>query len=307
MVMLETNQCRRCKGALINTDTEIVCSKCGFVQEERFEDNTYDYDERVGAPRTNLYHDTSSVISNKVTDASGKRISNQTNIKRMRIWDNRIRSAPNRNTQRAMTEISRLGDVLKVPDNIKQRAAEIYVECEKRRLLRGRTIDVFAVACLYASCRESNIPKTLQSFVTETYARRTDITSYYRLILKSIDIKPAIQTPVLYIGKIASNVNPPISQPVQRFAQKIIDTYDGIAGKDPIGLAAAALYIACVIKGIHITQKKIAVASDVTEVTIRNRFKDLHRSYKENVEKNPTKDDINYIKVLDDKESALEE
>lgn len=279
MVMKESKLCYRCKGTIIRSDDELVCSKCGFVIEDRFEDDTYDYDDRVGSPRTLMYNDISTVISNKTTDASGNRIQNNLGMKRIKMWDDRIRSNPNRNTSKAMTEISRVSDILQIPDNIQQRAAEIYLDCEKRRMLRGRTIGVFAISCLYAACREGGIPKTLQSFVQETYAKRTDITSYYRLILTTLDIKPTIQTPVSYVGKIASKVNPPLNQFVQRLAQDILEKYDGGAGKDPIGLAASALYIACVLKDLGITQRHIALASDVTEVTIRNRFKGLYNSY----------------------------
>ena len=46
-------------------------------------------------------------------------------------------------------------------------------------------------------------------------------------------------------------------------------------GKDPSGMAGAALYIACLECGERVTQKKIAEAAGVTEVTIRNRYKSL--------------------------------
>jgi transcription initiation factor TFIIB len=47
------------------------------------------------------------------------------------------------------------------------------------------------------------------------------------------------------------------------------------AGKEPMGLAAAALYVACVMEGENKTQKDVAEAAGVTEVTIRNRYKGL--------------------------------
>jgi len=49
-------------------------------------------------------------------------------------------------------------------------------------------------------------------------------------------------------------------------------------GKAPMGLAASALYLACLMNGEERTQKMLAEASGVTEVTIRNRYKDLKRS-----------------------------
>ena len=45
-----------------------------------------------------------------------------------------------------------------------------------------------------------------------------------------------------------------------------------------MGLAAAALYVACVMNGENKTQKDVAEAAGVTEVTIRNRYKGLKSS-----------------------------
>jgi transcription initiation factor TFIIB len=52
------------------------------------------------------------------------------------------------------------------------------------------------------------------------------------------------------------------------------------AGKDPAGLAAAAVYIASLLTGERKTQKEIARAAQVTEVTVRNRYKELIRRLK---------------------------
>ena len=49
------------------------------------------------------------------------------------------------------------------------------------------------------------------------------------------------------------------------------------AGKDPTGLAAAAIYIAGIIEGERRTQREIAETATVTEVTVRNRYKELVR------------------------------
>jgi transcription initiation factor TFIIB len=47
------------------------------------------------------------------------------------------------------------------------------------------------------------------------------------------------------------------------------------AGKNPMGLAATVLYMSCVKTGEHRTQKEVAQAAGITDVTLRNRFKDL--------------------------------
>ncbi len=50
-----------------------------------------------------------------------------------------------------------------------------------------------------------------------------------------------------------------------------------LVGKDPRGMAAAALYLACKINDVKATQKDIAYAAGTTEVTLRNRLRDLER------------------------------
>jgi transcription initiation factor TFIIB len=47
------------------------------------------------------------------------------------------------------------------------------------------------------------------------------------------------------------------------------------AGKVPMGLAATILYLSCIKTGEYVSQSSIAEASGVTEVTIRNRLKDI--------------------------------
>jgi len=47
------------------------------------------------------------------------------------------------------------------------------------------------------------------------------------------------------------------------------------AGKDPAGLAAVAIYVASLLENERRTQKGIAQVAQVTEVTVRNRYKEL--------------------------------
>ena len=68
----------------------------------------------------------------------------------------------------------------------------------------------------------------------------------------------------------------------KRYAVKILKEAEqnGIsAGKDPMGLAASALYISTIRMRVNCSQKIIAQAAGVTEVTIRNRCKDLKLLY----------------------------
>jgi transcription initiation factor TFIIB len=119
----------------------------------------------------------------------------------------------------------------------------------------------------------------LKEVAEASLIKKRDIARCYRLLLRELDMRMPITNPLNYVSKIASRVH--ISEKTQRRAIEILQRAQEIqvvAGKDPMGLAAAALYIACVLNGEKKTQKEIAEAAEVTEVTVRNRYKGLKES-----------------------------
>ena len=285
---LSTTKCGRCNAGLVTTDHEIVCSKCGVVWAERFADDTWDYDigergtGRTGPPENPMMV-SSTIIAPGNKDAAGRFLKGEAKdmVKRITIWDKRQKSNGKKTLNIANTEITRLCQVLGINENIKQRGAEIFRECEQYKMMRGRTTTVFSAACLYAASRESGTSKTLTDFTNACYARRSDISAYYRLIIKTLDIKPNIMSPISYISRIGSNTMPPINVQTQQKAVKLLNELDNKEGKDPVGLAAAALYYCCCLKGWDYTQRTIAIAAGITEVTIRNRIKDMLKQLKD--------------------------
>mgnify|MGYP006412756401 FL=1 len=280
-----SEQCNLCKGKLVATDVDLVCSKCGIVVDEKIVDDSRDYENRdgsggrVGPPTNHMWkiNENSSVISQTGKDASGHRITgeNRALVKRISLWDKRAKSNGARTRNKANSEITRISEILHIPEQIKQRGAEIYRECEKRKMLAGRATPVFSAACLYASCRENGLNKTLTDFMETSFIRRNDLGSYYRIIVQELDIKPKVMSPTSYLSRIATNTVPPLSVAIQKQAMELLESYQDKAGKDPIGLAAAALYYVAKSKNLKHTQRVLSMAAGITEVTIRNRVDDL--------------------------------
>ena len=281
--------CGRCNGTLVTTEHERVCGKCGVVWAEKFSDDTCDYDinnsghGRTGPPENKMMG-SSTIIPATNKDASGQWIKGDAKdmVKRITVWDKRGKSNGRKTLNIANSEITRLCQVLGITEHMKQRGAEIFRECEEYKMMRGRTTTVFSAACLYAACRELGGSKTLTDFTKVCYARRSDISAYYRLIIKTLDLKPHIMSPVDYISRIGSNTIPPISVSIQQKAIKLLKELSGKEGKDPVGLASAALYYCCCLKGWDYTQRTIALAAGITEVTIRNRMKDMLKQLGDN-------------------------
>ncbi|RNJ75544.1 MAG: hypothetical protein EB824_01440 [Thaumarchaeota archaeon S15] len=164
----------------------------------------------------------------------------------------------------------------RMKESIVERAREIYRLSIERSLVRGRSIAALAASSLYAASREAGASVTLKDIQQACNTTRKDISRCYRLMLRELDMRMPVVDATVCVGRIADNAG--LSAEVRREARMLLRraSVGGIAaGKDPMGLAAAALYLACTRLEEHETQKNIAHAAHVTEVTIRNRYKGL--------------------------------
>jgi len=289
------SSCLRCGKKSLLTDEvtgEQFCSKCGYVISEKSEDSGPERRSfstqggidttRTGAPTSLTRHDKglSTVINPKNRDATGRPLSSsmKTTITRLRIWDSRSQSnvSTDKNLRQALNELDRLKDKLAISSITLERAAYIYRKAMDKKLVRGRSISAMIVSSLYAACRETEIPRTLKDVAIASNVKRKDISRCYRLLHQELDLKMPVVDSIQLIAKISSKLK--ITEKTKRYAVKILkETQERkeSAGKEPMGLAAAALYLSCVKNGMSVTQREIADVAGVTEVTIRNRYKSL--------------------------------
>ncbi|MGA2789875.1 MAG: transcription initiation factor IIB [Candidatus Bathyarchaeia archaeon] len=287
--------CPECSGANLVEDYdlgEVICHDCGLVLSEHalnqgpewraFTKEEKDQRGRVGLPISFSIHDKglSTVIDRVNRDASGRQLPFATRLQmlRLRKWQirTRVHSSADHNLAQAMAELDRLADVLHIPASIKERAALVYRKALSNALVRGRSIAALAAASLYAACRISETPRTLKDVSAASRIRKKDLARCYRLLVRELDLRMPVVDPVKCISKIATRVE--ISMITQQRAIRMINEAKKkgiVTGKEPMGLAAASLYVACVLEGERKTQKEIAEVANVTEVTVRNRYKGL--------------------------------
>jgi transcription initiation factor TFIIB len=199
-------------------------------------------------------------------------------IKRLRTWDLRTRSHTAINLMQAFNELDVLSDKLALPDAVVEKTAYIYRKVQKRGLVRGRKITALMAASAYIACREIGIPRTLRDIASASDIKRKHLAKAYRLLLFELNLKVPLVDQIKCIAKIANIAN--LSEKTKRQAISIMNEVrkDEIllsAGKNPMGLAATILYLSCLKTGENKTQIDISHAAGVTEVTLRNRFKDL--------------------------------
>jgi transcription initiation factor TFIIB len=292
---MEMDKCPECDSVHFIHDYdagETVCSNCGLVLHEQMIDKgpewrafTHEEKEsrsRVGGPESYSVYDKglSTVIGRTDQDALGRKLPMSTRFQmwRLRKWQirSRVHASLDRNLAQAMAELERLSDKLHIPESIKEKAAVIYRKALEKDLVRGRSIAGIIAASLYAACRNIETPRTLREISDASLVNKKEVARCYRLILCELNIQMPVADPMTYVSKIGEKTG--ISGQTQVLALKLLREAKRkrvAAGKDPTGLAAAALYIACGQTGEIKTQKEIAEAAEVTEVTVRNRYKSL--------------------------------
>ncbi len=297
---LNSMRCHECGSSYLIEDHgvgEIVCGVCGLVVYEKVMNEGPEWRaftrqetakrSRVGTPTSLTIHDKglSTVINRVDRDSFGRRLPSSTRLKmlRLRKWNIRARvhSSVDRNLAQAMAELDRLTDKIVVPNSVKEQAAFIYRKALDKGLVRGRSILAIAAASLYAACRFTRTPRTLKEVTKASMVKKKDIARCYRLLIRDLNLRMPIADPIRCIPKIASKGY--IKEKTQQRAIEVLRAAGkkgAIAGKDPMGLAAASLYIACVMAGEKKTQKELADISGVTEVTVRNRYKGLRKVLK---------------------------
>lgn len=288
------NRCSECGGDVYRDDSqgELVCSECGLVIDDTNIDPGPDWrafgseekkeKSRVGAPVTNMMHDKglSTNIGWKDQDAYGNQLSERKRkkVQRLRTWNERFRTkdSTDRNLKQALGEIDRMASALGLPENVRETASVIYRRALNENLLPGRSIEGVATASLYAAARRNRTPRSIDEFVQVSRIERKEITRTYRYISRELGLKIKHANPKQFIPRYTTELNTP--QEVEIAAKELIDdaAEEGItSGKDPTGLAAAAIYAAALLANKKLTQAEVGNVAGVSEVTIRNRYQEL--------------------------------
>ncbi|APX97234.1 transcription initiation factor IIB [Natronorubrum daqingense] len=286
--------CDECSaGTLVKSEDqgELVCDQCGLIVESANIDRgpewrAFNHSERqnksrVGAPTTQTMHDKglTTSIDWKNQDAYGRSLSSdkRSQMRRLRKWQERIRTkdAGERNLQFALSETDRMASSLAIPRSVREVACVMYRRALDEDLIRGRSIEGVATSTLYAACRMEGIPRSLEEVSAVSRVDRKEIGRTYRYVAQELGLEMEPVNPKKYVPRFCSELE--LSEEVQAKANEIIDTTTEkglLSGKSPTGYAAAAIYASSLLCNEKKTQREVAAVSQVTEVTIRNRYQE---------------------------------
>ncbi|MDD3178463.1 MAG: transcription initiation factor IIB [Candidatus ainarchaeum sp.] len=288
-------KCPECGSENIYRDPktgDYICKKCHVVLSEDQIDmgkdwRSFDGSEKLdnvstGSPMkfTKMNKGLETMIERSGRDNRGNKLSTKSRAQMYRLikWHKRssISNSMQRNLSIALTELRRMASYLNIPNSLIETSALLYRKTVEKGLIRGRLIEAVVAAVLYSVCRTYNVPRTLNEMAEASGLTKKEIGRTYRFIVKELDISVPLTDPSYYISRFVSVLN--LSADVEAKGKKIVKKAVSsglISGRGPTGVAAAAVYIAALMCGERRTQKEVANVAGVTEVTIRNRYREL--------------------------------
>jgi transcription initiation factor TFIIB len=293
---------------------EVVCRSCGLVIEERtfderpelliLDDGKPRSGTHTGMPVLFSVHDKglTTTIGLSSEDAFGKKLSEPTcsEIRRLRKWQTRLGLYKlHENLARAMAELDRMCDLLAVPRSTKEEAAVVYRMAVEANLVRGRSISSTVAASIYAACRITGVERSIKEVADASLptrrrliepkgrwksvkkrrvddGRRKDVSRSYRLMVQRLNLKVPGVNPTRCLLRVAERAK--VSGEAKELALRILRVAGErrlLIGKEPMAVAAAALHIACELCGEEKSQREMARAAQVTDVTLRSRRREL--------------------------------
>jgi len=287
--MAYVKKCPECNSINLTYDEhrgEVICNDCGLVVEEKMVDSGQDaqgqFDKsekkgRGGAPMSMQKYDQGLTTNvGELSDLYKLDPSQTRKFLRLKKWQERVSTSIERNLRLAMAELRVISSYLNLPNVVRDEAARIYNYVLQRGLVRGRSMESVIAACLYAACRSYDIPRTLDEMATASDVERKEIGRTYRFIIRKLGITIKQSSPKDYVSRFSSVLK--LSPKTQNDALKVLreaEEAELTSGRGPAGIAAAALYVAALINDEKKTQREVADVAGITEVTIRNRYKEL--------------------------------
>lgn len=178
----------------------------------------------------------------------------------------------------AKREIDKLAQELSLPDSVREGSERICENLVNKNLMPRRSIPVVAASSLYTICRETHTPVTLRDLAVVTDSNPREIGRCYRSIISRMEIPPPNLNGTCYVYRVAGAVR--ASQEATDLSLQIVKhaVERGLGGRNPMTLAGAAVYLACLITGEDSRQSDVAEAAGVSEVSVRECIKAVRKA-----------------------------
>lgn len=281
MTVWECRSCPECGGELDGSAGETVCRTCGLVVDGTAIDrgpqwrsrSDGEQTRRTGPPRSRDRHDRG--LSTEIGFGTGSDVSEGSSrqLVRMRRHHKRARlsSKAERNQVYTYGEIRRLVAVLDLPASVREQACALFDSAQSGDLLRGRSLEGFAAATVYAVCRVQSISRTMDEIVDPARCDRSELQCAYDALNRTLGLPVGPIDPAEYIPRFATklDLDSEVERLAREYATRLLES-GAMGGRNPSGVAGACLYKAAAERNAELTQSRAAEVAEVSRMTIRS-------------------------------------
>ncbi|MEM3697090.1 MAG: hypothetical protein QXQ94_06275 [Candidatus Bathyarchaeia archaeon] len=265
-------QCFECGSTeLIEYGEMTVCQNCGLVLTSQITQQVIEMPPKFAFSKK-------GVRSSLFQTYDGKLIEDRATFKK---WQKlfQVSDATEKNLASALFEITKIGNKIDISNEILMAAASIYKKAVEKRLTKRRSIRALSAAIVYMACRQCGIPRTLKEVAYAAGLHSMEIMRSYRVLLRRLKFPTHSFDVSQFVHRLADQLS--MHETTKEIVDKIVESAESSRfsqGKNPIGLVAAACYIASILAGEAKTQREIAEIARITEATIRNQCKELTKN-----------------------------
>lgn len=273
--------CPRCGSTNITkTPAYEVCGSCGLVLEEGLVSEEKEW---------------RAFDIEQVQEKSRSSTTNELEKEYAQVWDREkghrtlINFAKGKKLRDIKEQIKRISDKLRLSHDIQRTAKQLISKYLGKKNIRSKKMPAIVSAALYIAARQTGRPKPIDKFVKKTHIEKQEISKGYRRIREVLALKVNPPKPESYAVSFAQDLS--LSGRCIEWAQKLIKKareHRLVLGKDPSGLAAAAIYLASEITNEKRDHKKIAKTAAITKIMVVSRYRELKKELGKFIDKAKT-------------------
>ncbi|KAH9386141.1 transcription initiation factor TFIIB [Nematocida major] len=255
-----------------------VCRACGCIVgpriiDERSEWRTFtdsgDNPSRVGGPN-NPFLD-SEQLDTLISPGVG--------LSSYNLAKTQMKSSlrgPERALINGLNLISAFCERKNLSKTISDAAKYVFKTVEEKKVLKGKNLEGVSAACIYIACRKAGFVRTFKEVSILTAVPKKEIGRCYKAIFPYIEKLGVVSTEDI-VARFCSDLTLGIDvQKVAVVISRKASSIGCIAGKSPDSIAAAIIYLLTYLfPNQRSIQKDIQIVTNVTDVTIKNTYKEL--------------------------------
>jgi len=240
-----------------------VCSNCSFVIDPKSIKNRPK--KRIRQSSLQISQENPSVHLDLSENSSKK-------------WQKllRVSDSTEESLAAVLLEITRIGRCISLPEEALKLSLGVYRTVIQANLTKRTPARVLAATIVYIACRQAGIARSLNEIAHLSKISAGKMRHTHNTLIKQIASMSRPATPSTYVRKLSTSLFK--REKTVEVAEKIIQCLRDqkfSQGKNPVGLAASACYVASIVAGERKTQREIAEVARITESTMQTRYRQI--------------------------------